>query len=144
MVYLKIICNILKKKFKQKGRPRSWGLIFFNISNPVSKLYFRKFLARPRSWGFIFFEISNPASTWGGLDYEDYGSSNNDINEREKNGLNLKKEEKADENGIQNGKLDINSLKVEDLKNELKKRNVNIPKNSKKKDLQELLMNLDK
>ena len=28
--------------------------------------------------------------------------------------------------------------------NELKKRNVNIPKNSKKKDLQELLMKLDK
>ena len=45
---------------------------------------------------------------------------------------------------VKNGKLDINSLKVEDLKNELKKRNVNIPKNSKKKDLQELLMNLDK
>ena len=80
MVYLKIICNILKKKFKQKGRPRSWGLIFFNISNPVSKLYFRKFLARPRSWGFIFFEISNPASTWGGLDYEDYGNFINALN----------------------------------------------------------------
>ena len=67
------------------------------------------------------------------------------MNEREKNGFDLKKEEKNDdENGIQNGKLDINSLRVEDLKNELKKRKVNIPKNSKKKDLQELLMNLDK
>ena len=67
------------------------------------------------------------------------------MNEREKNGFDLKKEEKNDdENGIQNGKLDINSLRAEDLKNELKKRNVNIPKNSKKKDLQELLMKLDK
>ena len=39
-----------------------------------------KFLARPRSWGFIFFEISNPASTWGGLDYEDYGNFINALN----------------------------------------------------------------
>ena len=66
------------------------------------------------------------------------------MNEREKNGFDLKKEEINDENGIQNGKLDISSLRVEDLKNELKKRKVNIPKNSKKKDLQELLMKLDK
>ena len=33
---------------------------------------------------------------------------------------------------------------MEDLKNELKKRKVNVPKNAKKKDLQELLINLDK
>ena len=67
------------------------------------------------------------------------------MNEREKNGFDLKKEEKNDdENGIQNGKLDINSLKVEDLKNELKKRNVDIPKYAKKKELQDLLMNSDK
>jgi predicted HTH domain antitoxin len=38
----------------------------------------------------------------------------------------------------------VNSLKVEELKNELKKRNIDIPKNAKKKDLQELLMNSDK
>ena len=41
-------------------------------------------------------------------------------------------------------RIDINLLKVEELKNELKKRNVDIPKNAKKKDLQELLMNIDK
>ena len=35
-------------------------------------------------------------------------------------------------------------MRVEDLKNQLKKRKVNIPKNAKKKDLQDLLMNLDK
>ena len=71
----------------------------------------------------------------------------NENNEKEKNGLDIKKEEKKEikeENGIENGKLDIYSLRVEDLKNELKKRKVNIPKNAKKKDLQELLMNLDK
>ena len=69
---------------------------------------------------------------------------------KEKNGLDYKKEEKEGKKQeniiqkIQNGKLDINSLRVEDLKNELKKRNVNFPKNAKKKDLQDLLMNLDK
>jgi len=41
-------------------------------------------------------------------------------------------------------KIDINSLKVDELKNELKKRNIDIPKNAKKKDLQELLINSDK
>ena len=41
-------------------------------------------------------------------------------------------------------KIDINSLKVDELKNELKKRNIEIPKNAKKKDLQELLINSDK
>ena len=40
--------------------------------------------------------------------------------------------------------MDINSLKVEELKNELKKRNINLPKNAKKKELQDLLMNRDK
>lgn len=33
---------------------------------------------------------------------------------------------------------------MEDLKNELKKRKVSVPKNAKKKDLLELLINLDK
>lgn len=72
---------------------------------------------------------------------------NNNINEnktKEQNDLGYKKEDKKDENGISNGKLDITSLRVEELKNELKKRNINIPKNAKKKDLQELLVNSDK
>ena len=71
----------------------------------------------------------------------------NEINENDKNGLDYKKEEKKEnkeKNEIQNGKIDINSLTVDELKNELKKRKVNIPKNAKKKDLQELLMNYDK
>lgn len=72
---------------------------------------------------------------------------NNNINvnkTKEQNDLGYKKEDKKDENGISNGKLDITSLRVEELKNELKKRNINIPKNAKKKDLQELLVNSDK
>ena len=79
--------------------------------------------------------------------YSSNNINNNNENKKEKNGLDYKKEEKKekkDENGLQKDKLDIYSLRVEDLKTELKKRNVNIPKNAKKKDLQELLLNLDK
>ena len=74
----------------------------------------------------------------------------NEINENDKNGLDYKKEESKEKkenkekNEIQNGKIDIHSLTVDELKNELKKRKVNIPKNAKKKDLQELLINIDK
>jgi predicted HTH domain antitoxin len=35
----------------------------------------------------------------------------------------------------------LNALNVDKLKEELKKRNIDFPKNAKKKDLQELLMN---
>ena len=68
-------------------------------------------------------------------------NGNNDV-------INDKNDEKGEE--IDNkelkkeNKIDINSLKVDELKNELKKRNIDIPKNAKKKDLQELLINSDK
>jgi len=61
----------------------------------------------------------------------------NDKNEKEE-------ENNENENENKESRIDINSLKVEELKNVLKKRNIEIPKNAKKKDLQELLMNTDK
>jgi hypothetical protein len=68
-------------------------------------------------------------------------NGNNDL-------INDKNEEKGEENDNKElkkeNKIDINSLKVDELKNELKKRNIDIPKNAKKKDLQELLINSDK
>ena len=68
-------------------------------------------------------------------------NGNNDL-------INDKNEDKGEENDNKElkkeNKIDINSLKVDELKNELKKRNIDIPKNAKKKDLQELLINSDK
>lgn len=58
---------------------------------------------------------------------------------------NDEKREEIDNKEIKKeNKIDINSLKVDELKNELKRRNIDIPKNAKKKDLQELLINSDK
>ena len=82
--------------------------------------------------------------------YSKNNSNNNIVNENkenDKNGLDYKKEEKKEnkeKNEIQNGKIDIHSLTVEELRNELKNRKINIPKNSKKKDLHELLLNFNK
>jgi hypothetical protein len=40
--------------------------------------------------------------------------------------------------------FDINSLTIEKLKEELKNRKIDFPKNAKKKDLQDLLINSNK
>jgi len=40
--------------------------------------------------------------------------------------------------------VDLNSLTVDKLKEELKSRKIDFPKNAKKKDLQELLINSNK
>jgi hypothetical protein len=67
-------------------------------------------------------------------------NGNNDIiNDKNDEGEEIDNKKLKKEN-----KIDINSLKVDELKNELKKRNIEIPKNAKKKDLQELLINSDK
>ena len=51
----------------------------------------------------------------------------------------MEKEEDNKWNG-----LDINSLTVDKLKEELKNRKIDFPKNAKKKDLQDLLINSTK
>ena len=64
---------------------------------------------------------------------------NNNINDNQ----NQKEEDK--ENGGENNKiwneLDLNTLTVDKLKEELKNRKIDFPKNAKKKDLQDLLIN---
>ena len=63
----------------------------------------------------------------------------NNINENE----NQKEEEQenaGENNKIWNG-LDLNTLTVDKLKEELKNRKIDFPKNAKKKELQELLIN---
>ena len=68
------------------------------------------------------------------------------ISKKDNMNLNDNKNNNEEENGSK--KEDIKSniylLKVEELKNELKKRNIDIPKNAKKKDLQEILINTQK
>ena len=70
---------------------------------------------------------------------DDLINDNKNENSYEKEQIDYKKEDETKES-----KIEINSMKVEELKNELKKRSIEIPKNAKKKDLQELLMNSDK
>ena len=62
--------------------------------------------------------------------------------EQENNDNEKQNEEKEDENKW-NGQ-DINSLTVDKLKEELKNRKIDFPKNAKKKDLQDLLINSTK
>ena len=64
---------------------------------------------------------------------------NNNIND---NGNQKEEEQENDDenNKIWNG-LDLNTLTVDKLKEELKNRKIDFPKNAKKKDLQDLLIN---
>ena len=67
------------------------------------------------------------------------GQENNNLSENEN-----KKEEKQEninENNKNFNEIDLNSLTVDKLKEELKNRKIDFPKNAKKKDLQELLIN---
>ena len=61
----------------------------------------------------------------------------------EKNKKIEKQNEEKEEDNKWNG-LDINSLTVDKLKEELKNRKIDFPKNAKKKDLQDLLINSTK
>ena len=60
----------------------------------------------------------------------------------------IKIKKKEQENGGENNKiwngLDLNTLTVDKLKEELKNRKIDFPKNAKKKDLQDLLINSTK
>ena len=64
---------------------------------------------------------------------------NNNIND------NGNQNEEEQENTVQKNKiwngLDLNTLTVDKMKEELKNRKIDFPKNAKKKDLQELLIN---
>ena len=69
--------------------------------------------------------------------------SNKEINNNINDNQNQKEED--EENGGENNKiwngLDLNTLTVDKLKEELKNRKIDFPKSAKKKDLQDLLIN---
>ena len=72
---------------------------------------------------------------------ENIENDQNIINGKEQDNIDNEKEnvDKEEENKW-NG-LDINNLTVDKLKEELKNRKIDFPKNAKKKDLQDLLIN---
>ena len=75
---------------------------------------------------------------------ENIENEQNIINGKEQeNNDNEKQNEEKEEDNKWNG-LDINSLTVDKLKEELKNRKIDFPKNAKKKDLQDLLINSTK
>ena len=66
---------------------------------------------------------------------EEYNNVNDNENQKEEN-----QENPRENNKFWNG-LDLNTLTIDKLKEELKNRKIDFPKNAKKKDLQELLIN---
>ena len=75
---------------------------------------------------------------------ENIENEQNIINGKEQENIdNEKQNVEKEEDNKWNG-LDINSLTVDKLKEELKNRKIDFPKNAKKKDLQDLLINSTK
>ena len=75
---------------------------------------------------------------------ENIENEQNIINGKEQENVDDEKQnEEKEEDNKWNG-LDINSLTVDKLKEELKNRKIDFPKNAKKKDLQDLLINSTK
>ena len=75
---------------------------------------------------------------------ENIENEQNIINGKEQENVDDEKqnEEKVEDNKL--NEFDINSLTIEKLKEELKNRKIDFPKNAKKKDLQDLLINSNK
>ena len=75
---------------------------------------------------------------------ENIENEQNIINGKEQENVDDEKqnEEKVEDNKL--NEFDINSLTIEKLKEELKNRKIDFPKNAKKKDLQDLLINSTK
>jgi hypothetical protein len=67
----------------------------------------------------------------------------NDNEQNLTNGQEQENKKDAVENNIWNG-IDLNTLTVDKLKEELKTRKIDFPKNARKKELQELLINSNK
>ena len=77
--------------------------------------------------------IDNAQNIINGQDQENNKNENENQKEEEQ-------ENAGENNKIWNG-LDLNTLTVDKLKEELKNRKIDFPKNAKKKDLQDLLLN---
>ena len=71
---------------------------------------------------------------------ENVENEQNIINGKEKENNDIEKQNNEEEENKSNGP-DINNLTVEKLKEELKNRKIDFPKNAKKKELQDLLIN---
>ena len=74
---------------------------------------------------------------------ENVENQENIINGKEKESNDIEKQNNEEEENKSNGP-NINNLTVEKLKEELKNRGIDFPKNAKKKELQDLLINSNK
>lgn len=82
------------------------------------------------------------------INKQEFNDNTQNVSNREENNNindNQNQKEEEQENGGENNKiwngLDLNTLTVDKLKEELKNRKIDFPKNAKKKDLQDLLIN---